>query len=561
MNFYSSRGELTAVMSYRSLRENALELSAKIAATGLNRGDRMGIVADTSAEFAVAFAACQYAGIIPVPLPLSINFGGKDAYIDRLRGMLAAAGARAIVAPKDLVETMYEAARPTAVRFVGTVGDLTRLESGHQPTRPLGPNDPCYIQYSSGSTSFPRGVLVSQEALVANVEAIAKHGLGLIPGDRCASWLPLYHDMGLVGCFLTPLMTQSSVDYLATSSFARRPLVWLQLISRNRATIAYSPTFGYELCARRASTQRDLDLDLSHWRLAGIGGEMIRPSALNDFAERFKEYGFDSKAFLPSYGMAEATLAVSFGRRAHGIETDRILRGEPFERRRLAVPMDQPFGDEQSRVFTRCGSALPGYQIEIRGRNRERLPDRHIGRIFVKGPSLMAGYFRNPVDTAAVLGRDGWLDSGDMGYIVDGDLVVTGRTKDLIIVGGRNIWPQDLEWAVEQLDGVRQGDVAAFSVVDESDIETVVVIVECRTQRTEEIDELRQKVASVVTRRAGVACTIVMAPVRSLTFTTSGKLSRAAAKSRYLDGSIDDVMSGQLATKREAQDHKHHAVA
>lgn len=542
-NFYSPRGELADVLPYKALRERAISAAKRIHALGLKRGDRMGIVADSSVQFVVSFFTCQYAGLIPVPLPLSINFGGREAYVERLRGMLVAAGARGAIAPADLVDTVWEAAQPTAVRFAGTLADIEAGELSDEELRPLGPGEACYIQYSSGSTSFPRGVLVTQEALVANAQSISEHGLKLTGKDRCVSWLPLYHDMGLVGCCLTPVMNQISVDFLATSSFARRPLVWLKLMSENRATISFSPTFGYELCAKRAAKQRDLDLDLSTWRAAGIGGEMIRPSALETFAETFSAYGFDPKAMLASYGMAEATLAVTFARLGDGVTSDRILRGEPMERRHLAVPVDQAFADGQVRNFTRCGRALPGYQVEIRDDRGRRLADRHIGRICIQGPSLMGGYFRNPQATTAVIGDDGWLDSGDMGYLIEGELVVTGRTKDLIIVSGRNIWPQDLEWAVEHIEGVRQGDVAAFSVTNDDDQEEVVVLVECRTQIAEEIELKRREIAAVLSQRVGVACRVVLAPVRSLTFTTSGKLSRAAAKSRFLEGAIADLAS------------------
>lgn len=541
VNFYSPRGDLVEVLSYRLLRERALKVASRLPSAGLNRGDRVAIVAETSADFVVGFFGCQYAGLVPVPLPLSINFGGHEAYVDRLRGMLAAAGARAILAPNDLKSTAWESARRTAVKFVGAVDDVMALEMADTSPLPLGPSDACYIQYSSGSTSFPRGVLVTQQAMVANARSIAIDGLALSEGDRCVSWLPLYHDMGLVGCCLTPVMNQVSVDYLATSSFARRPLVWLKLISQNRATIAFSPTFGYELCARRASTQRDLDLDLSRWRVAGIGGEMIRPSALRSFATTFKSVGFDERAFLPSYGMAEATLAVTFSKLGEGLQTDRVVRGEPLERRRLAVPMDDRFAEGHCRTFTRCGKPLPGYRVEICDGEGRRLPERNIGRVCIQGPSLMGGYFRNPDATAAVIDDNGWLDSGDMGYLVDGELVITGRTKDLIIVGGRNIWPQDVEWAAERVDGVRQGDAAAFAVTDDDDVERVVTVVECRTQDQDVIERIRQDVATTLQQRIGVASEVVMAPMRSLTFTTSGKLSRAGAKARYLDGTIVDV--------------------
>lgn len=541
VNFFSSRGSLEKALPYRELREDALALARRLSATQLVRGDRIGVIAETSRDFLAVFFACQYAGFVPVPLPLSINFGGKDAYVERLRGMLQAAGARAAVAGPELIGILREAVVGTAVELAVTADELMILPATDATLEPLGAEDVCYIQYSSGSTSFPRGVLVTQAALAANARSIAVHGLALRPGDRCTSWLPLYHDMGLVGCCLTPVMTQISVDYLSTTAFARRPLVWLELISRLGGTISFGPTFGFELCARRAANGTARELDLSRWRVAGIGGEMIRPQALAAFADTFAPMGFEARAFVPSYGMAEATLAVTFSPLGRGVRVDRVARGDTFERKHLALPAGETAPPSSSRSFVVCGAALPGYAIEIRDEDGNRLPERHVGRICIQGPSLMQGYFENPTATAAVLKGDGWLDTGDMGYMVGGELVVSGRTKDLIIVGGRNIWPQDIEWAVEKLDVVRAGDVAAFSVGDDMDRERMVVVVECRLQRLAEQEQLRQLIAAVVNRLSGVDCEIVLAPPRSLTFTTSGKLSRAAARDHYLRGVLRDV--------------------
>jgi fatty-acyl-CoA synthase len=547
VNFFSSRGSLETALPYRELRGRALAIAQRLAATHLARGDRIGIIAETSPDFLAVFFACQYAGFVPVPLPLSINFGGKDAYVERLRGMLVAAGARAAVAGPELIGILREAVAATRVDFAATATEIMDWPAADAALEPLGSDDVCYIQYSSGSTSFPRGVLVTQAALAANARAIATDGLALRSGDRCTSWLPLYHDMGLVGCCLTPVMTQISVDYLSTTAFARRPLVWLELISRFGGTISFGPTFGFELCARRAANGTTRDLDLSRWRVAGIGGEMIRPQALAAFADTFEPMGFNPRAFVPSYGMAEATLAVTFSRLGRGVRVDRVARGDTFERDHLALPAGESVAPSASRSFVVCGTPMPGYAIEIRDEAGNALPERQVGRICIKGPSLMQGYFENREATAAVLKGDGWLDSGDMGYLIGGELVVTGRTKDLIIVGGRNIWPQDIEWAVEKLDGVRAGDVAAFSVGDDQDRERMVVVVECRQQQPAEQAQLRQLVTAVVNRVAGVECEVVLAAPRSLTFTTSGKLSRAAARDHFQRGTLRDLETGAAA--------------
>jgi fatty-acyl-CoA synthase len=541
-NFFSSRGELDAVLPYAELRLRALDMAGRLAATGLERGDRVAIVAETSQDFVEVFFACQYAGLVAVPLPLCINIGGHDAYVERLRAMLEAADAKLTVAPADLVATLVEAADGTDVFRVATAGEIANWPAADDPVEPFGPDEPCYIQYSSGSTSFPRGVLVTQRAIAANANAIAVHGLGLRPGDRCTSWLPLYHDMGLVGCCLTPVMAQISVDYLPSTAFARRPLLWLKLLSDHGGTISFGPTFAFELCTRRSqSGGLPESLDLSRWRVAGIGGEMIRANVLSEFAERFAAAGFDANSFVPSYGLAEATLAVTFSPLARGLSVDVVDRGRTLEVDRRAVPAEGNGRSRVGRSFVMCGRPMPGYAIEIRDSQNLPRPERSIGRVCIHGPSLMSGYYRNDVATHGVLLENGWLDTGDLGYLVDGQLVITGRSKDLIIVGGRNIWPQDLEWAVEHLEGVRPGDVAAFAVNRDDDSERVVAVVQCRATAGAAQELLRGAVAAAVRRAAGVECEVVLAPTRSLTFTTSGKLSRAAVKADYLGGVIRDI--------------------
>ncbi|MCL6607997.1 MAG: fatty acyl-AMP ligase [Geminicoccaceae bacterium] len=539
MNFYNGRGELERVLSYRELRERAGELAPRLSGLGLARLERVAIVAETGPEFLLAFMACQLAGFVPVPLPLALSLGTHRTHVERLRGMLENSRARVAIASGAYHGQLVEAAVGTRVTWVGTHAELAALPGRGEGLQPLGLDDPCYIQYSSGSTSFPRGVLVTQQAITANARAIAEHGLALRPGDRCSSWLPLYHDMGLVGCCLTPVLTQISVDYLATASFATRPLSWLKLLSTTGGTISFAPTFGYELCVRRVGANGLAGLDLSRWRVAGIGGEMIRPKALAEFAAVFAAAGFDERAFVASYGLAEATLAVTFAPLGQGVRSDTVELGDAFERRRLAAPAGPRA--RRTRAFAICGRPMPGYAIEIRDEHGRVLPERRVGRVCIRGPSLMTGYDHNPEATRQVLLEDGWLDTGDMGYLVDGELVVTGRSKDLIIVNGRNIWPQDLEWAVERLPGVRPGDVAAFAVTGEDERERIVVIVQCRTSDPRQQAEFRRTVQAVVNRQAGTECELVLAPPRSLTYTTSGKLSRAAARAGYLEGKIRDL--------------------
>jgi fatty-acyl-CoA synthase len=380
------------------------------------------------------------------------------------------------------------------------------------------------------------GVAVSQRAVMANAAAIGRHGLMIHTHDRGVSWLPLYHDMGLVGFMLTPLACQTTVDLMPTREFARRPLTWLDLISRNRGTLAYSPSFGFELCTRRA-TKNVMPLDLTSWRVAGVGGDMIRSQLLRDFANRFAAAGFRADSFVASYGMAEATLALSFAPLAGGIRTDVVARG-PLEHQNLAIPLRDEEGQD-GRAFVRCGPILPGHQIELRDENGLVLPERHVGMAFVRGPSIMTGYHALPKHTASVLSADGWLNTGDLGYLLEGEIVITGRAKDLIIVNGRNIWPQDLEWAAENgVSALRSRDVVVVSV-DDGSVEKVVALVQCRLSEAESQAALRAEVAALLLRQHGIEVSVLLVPPHSLPHTSSGKLSRARAKQMLLSGAFE----------------------
>ena len=538
LTFFSGRGEAQDRLTYRDLQAEARELAARLVGAGLERGSRFALIAETSPAFMLWFFACQYAGLLPVPLPLSVNLGSHDAYVRRLRGMLNSAGPVAAMAPADLLPVLREAAIGTEVTHLGTAEDFRGLPIAGGAPRPFGADDPSYIQYSSGSTTEPRGVLITQRAITANARAIARDGLKVRAGDRAASWLPLYHDMGLVGFCITPMLAQVSVDYLATATFAVRPRTWLKVISEQGGTVSYSPTFGYELCVRRAGRDGGGGFRLQQWRVAGIGGEMVRPNVLTDFARMFAASGFDERAFVPSYGLAEATLAVSFAPLETGARVDTIDREqyERFNRASVSAEVEAQEG-HRARSFVACGEPLPGYSIEIRDDEDHPVPERSIGRVFVNGPSLMTGYYGRPDMTRRVLGDDGWLDTGDMGYRVDDSLVITGRRKDLIICNGRNIWPQDLEWALEQVDGVKTGSVAAFSI-SEDDAERVVLVVECYANDLAPRQALVHDLTAIIQRTAGVHCEVTLVSPRTLPYTSSGKLSRAAAKQQYLSGAL-----------------------
>ncbi len=531
-NFYSGRGALEHVQPYALLRKSAQSTARKLLSLGLKRGARVAVVAETGPDFMTVFFACQYAGLIPCPMPYSMHIGGKDAYVDRVAGMLQAARACAVITPDDLQAAVGEGAGRAGLDQVLTFGDLQTVPEAAAKLQPFGPDEDAYIQYSSGSTSDPKGVLITQSAIVANTHAILR-GLRITTDDRGFSWLPLYHDLGLVGLCLAPMMGQSTVDYLATTAFARRPALWLKLMSDNKSTVSYAPSFGYDLAARRINGEA-VTLDLSRWRAAGIGGDMVRADVLQNFAARLGVAGFAASAFVPSYGMAETTLAISIADTASPIRIDTIDR-HALKTKGRAVPAA---ASEMARSFVVCGKPIPGCEVAIRSEHGANLGAREVGRIFVKSPSLMAGYYYNGEATGTGLGADGFLDTGDMGYWLDGEIVITGRAKDLILHNGRNIWPQDIEWAAEQIEPLRAGDVAAFAVEGEDGDDDVVVLVHCRLQDDGVIAKLRHDVAAIVHRSAGIECKVVMVPPKSLPFTSSGKLSRSFAKQKYLSGEI-----------------------
>ncbi|MDP9056743.1 MAG: fatty acyl-AMP ligase [Pseudomonadota bacterium] len=533
MNFHDPRATLTRVYPFSELRADALAMARRLIAFGIRPGDRVALVAETGPEFAALFCGAIYAGAWPVPLPLPTSFGGKDNYIDQLAQQLTSSDPALLLYPAELGEMGAAAAARLGCAAMDwdAFADLAAPDCALPP---LGPDDICYLQYSSGSTRFPHGVAVTHRALLNNL-AGHSHGMELVESDRCISWLPWYHDMGLVGCFLSVIANQTSVDYLRTEDFARRPLAWLDLISRNPGTtVSYSPTFGYDICARRISSQTQVDqrFDLSRWRIAGNGADMIRPDVMQGFVNAFADAGFKARAFLPSYGLAEATLAVTIMPPGEGICVELVeeerLSGSPRDLSRPA----------RYRAIVNCGKPLRDMLLEIRGANGHVLSDHHIGKVWCKGPSIMHSYFRDPENTEECL-VDGWLDTGDMGYMVDGYLFIVGRAKDMIIVNGKNHWPQDIEWAVEQLPGFHQGDIAAFAIETAAGEETAAVLVHCRvsdpTERLRLHETIRDKVRSIT----GMNCVVELVPPRTLPRTSSGKLSRAKAKKLYLSGEIE----------------------
>lgn len=530
-NFYTGKGKLGAVLPYRELRIQAQTLARRLTGLGLARGARVAVVAETNPDFLRFFFACQYAGLVPVALPSLVNLGGHSSYVGKLRGLLLGCGASVAAASSQFMGFLREATEGITLRFRGTPAEFDELPESNAMLQRSEPREIAYLQYTSGSTSFPRGVTITQAAVLSNLSGVVNHGLCVRPDDRCVSWLPFYHDMGLVGFMLAPMVTQRSIDYLDTRDFAMRPRRWLELMTSSRATIAFSPPFGYELCARRIRPEDVAQYDLSSWRIAGIGAEPISVHIPEHFAKLLAPAGFDPRAFVPSYGMAECSLAVSFSPLQQGIVVDWIDADHLTENLRI-----NPASSETGRVngFVRCGRQLPGHEVAICDDHGRKLPELQVGRIKVRGPSLMTGYFGQPEQTHQVLSADGWLDTGDIGYLVDGNIVVTGRHKDMIIINGRNIWPQDIEHIVGRQPELRAMDASAFYVIGQDDEEMAVVVVQSAICDPAEISLLTQRLHREINAELGITCVIEFVPRHTLPHTSSGKLSRAASREDYL---------------------------
>ncbi|MEO0421298.1 MAG: fatty acyl-AMP ligase [Pseudomonadota bacterium] len=530
-NFYDGKGALEHRLTHADLRQEAQLLARKLLGLGLQRGDRVAIVAETDPLFIRFFFAAQYAGLLPVALPAGLQLGGGEAWVRQIRQMLMSCDAAVAVAPSSHAALLDSACEGLDLVLAGEADAFDALPADYDlPFQPFTGDEPAYLQYTSGSTQFPRGVEVSQSAALTNLREICRYGLKLTSKDRFVGWLPFYHDMGLVGFVLVPLGSQLSADYLSPRTFAMRPRLWLKLLSDNRGTISSSPPFGYALVAKRLRVADSERYDLSNWRAACVGAERVPRGPLEQFAKLLKDAKFDPKAFVPCYGMAECALAVSFVQMDHGVSIDTVDKIEMTDLGK-ATPVAADHPDDQTLEFVDCGNLLPSYELAIRDDEGNELPERTCGRICLRGPSVMTGYFRDPEATAAVLSEDGWLDTGDIGYRIGEQLVITARRKDVIIINGRNIWPQDLEYIAESSPKVRMGNVSAFSVNESDGPESVVIVVESRHQDA----ELAEEIVERVQKQFGIRVHVDLVPPRTLPRTSSGKLSRSRAKLDHLE--------------------------
>ncbi len=525
-------------ITYGRLWDLAAKVAGGLRERGVDRGDTVAIVLPTSLDFLASFMGVLLAEGVAVPLYPPVRLDRLEEYFTRQSRILSDAGARCLI-------TFFEAlpvARALRVKFGGEVEILTAADLARTGVRagrnPSAPENPAMIQYTSGSTGHPKGVLLTHGNLVASIRAITE-ALEIQPTDSGASWLPLYHDMGLIGTWLNCLYHGIPLTLMSPLAFLVRPERWLWTIHRRRITLSAAPNFAYELCVRKVPDRAIEGLDLSSWRCALNGAEPVSFDTLERFTRRFAPHGFRPEALMPVYGLAECTVGLCIpplGRRAVVDVIDR----ERFELEGRAEPIEE--GSPKAMRFVSVGRPLPGHEVRIVDDDGREVPERVVGRLVFRGPSAMAGYFRNPQATAAISLPGGWLDSGDLAYRVGDEFFIAGRLKDLIIKAGRNLVPQEIEEVVGEIEGVRKGCVVAFGV-SEPDLgtEKLVVVAETRISERSRLLELEREIVQRVTAAVGIPPDrVVLVPPRSVPKTPSGKLQRGATRELFLSGRLGE---------------------
>jgi fatty-acyl-CoA synthase len=528
------------------LLERATAIGAELTRRGLRHGETVALMLPTGAEFFFCFAGVWMAGGIPVPMYPPFRADRIEEYAARQQGILRNAEAKFLVTFQQVagLARLLGPHVPSLIDLLDAA-ELVKAEGASRPpeteARPtdhvahrVRGDEIAFLQYTSGSTGDPKGVVLTHANLLANIRSIGA-AVNLVPEDVVVSWLPLYHDMGLIGAWFAPLCFGLPLVVMSPLAFLTRPERWLKAIHWHGATISPAPNFAYELCSRKIA-DRDIEgLDLSSWRAALNGAEQVRPETLERFAGRFGPYGFRREALQPVYGLAEATLCVSAPTVGSGHTVDRVER-ETFEHEGRAVPAAP--NDAAALAFVGAGRAIPGMDVQIVDRDGQALSDRIEGQLWFRSDSATQGYYRNPEATRGLVRGDGWLDSGDLAYRVDGELFITGRAKDIIIKGGRNLYPHEIEEVAGRVAGVRTGCVVAFGAPDEkSGTERFVIAAEMRN--ASEREHIAAEITRTVTEAIGVPPDrIELLPPHSIPKTSSGKLRRSETRRLFLAGEL-----------------------
>ena len=527
-------------LTYAWLWRRAAAVAGALRARGIGQRDTVAIMLRTEAAFFPAFFGTLLAGAIPVPVYPPFRADRIGEYAQRQGRILSNAGVRLLItfAAIERLATLLRGRVPTLSAVV-TLDELApeNHDDGPLPDRPaswLTGEDPALIQYTSGSTGQPKGVLLTHANLLANIRAI-RDGLAIQPDDVAVSWLPLYHDMGLIGAWLGSLYAGVPVAILSPLAFLSRPARWLWTIHAHRATLSVAPNFAFDLCVAKITDEETAGLDLGSLRVLLNGSEAILPRTLTRFSERFAPVGLRPDALRPVYGLAECSVGLAVTPQRHPARVDRVAR--EFRTTGQATPSTEPDGLE----FVSCGAPLPRHDIRIADGAGARLDERLEGRVQFRGPSVMAGYYRNPAATRAITTDDGWLDSGDLGYLAGGELFLTGRRKDIVIKAGRNIYPHEAEAVVDAVDGVRKGCAAVFGMPDAAlGTERLVVVAETRTTDPARREQMRREILERVAGALGVPPdTVVLARPGSVLKTSSGKVRRGATRDAYRTGGLE----------------------
>lgn len=538
----SDRGTEEAVLTFRKLHDAASALAARLTMAA-RPGDRAILVFPPGLEFMVAFFGCLIAGIIAVPMMMPRRNSARDASAAILANCAPALAltTSAFALRGDLQARFAQA----NIRWVEV--DLPADTGAHVTLPEPAANDIAFLQYTSGSTSEPKGVMVSHANLLANLEMI-RRALGNTGQSTYVNWVPLYHDMGLILNALQTLYVGAPCVLMAPNAFMQRPLGWLRAISHYRAEVACGPNFGFDLCVSRYRADQMEGVDLASLKIALNGAEPVHAETVDRFVATFAPHGFDPRAMYPAYGMAEATLLISGGSRGGGHVTRSVSRAAL-----QAHVAEAPSSADDTQIVVGCGRALAGERIAIvEPECRMRLPAERVGEIWVNGANVARAYWRNDEASrdglnAEIAGEGGpWLRTGDLGFLdAAGELFVTGRIKDLIIIRGINHYPQDIERTVQSLDGaLRENCGAAFSVPDESGEETLVIVqeVERTARHTIDTEQIKGRIREAVADGHELSARhIVLIRPGSLPKTTSGKIQRKLARRLWLDGSFEDI--------------------
>jgi len=522
-------------LNYRQLKTGAAKIAAGMQQAGLQPAEPVAIMLPSGADYFYSFFGVLMAGGIPVPVyPPARPSQLEDHMLRHARILANCLAVTLITVPEARKVARLLKAQVPGLKHIVTVAELMTSSAIAAPPA-LSGNDIAFLQYTSGSTGNPKGVVLTHANLLANIRAMGQT-VRVTSEDVFVSWLPLYHDMGLIGAWLGSLYYAMLLVVMPPLSFLARPERWLWTIHRYRGTLSASPNFGYEYCLKRLKDEDLQGLDLSCWRAAFNGAEAISPDTLQQFEARFVNYGFHAEAMMPVYGLAESSVGLAFPPLNRGPVIDQIERST-FMRSGQANP--EPGSGLHALRFVSSGLPLPGHQIRIVDTAGQELPERQEGRLEFRGPSSTSGYYRDADNTRKLFHQD-WLDSGDLAYIANGEIYITGRIKDIIIRAGRNIYPHELEEAIGNIPGIRTGRVAVFGSMDtRTATERLIVLAETRSKDAVEREQLRTGINTLATDLVGAPSDeVVLAPPGTVLKTSSGKIRRAASRELFEKGDI-----------------------